>query len=213
MPEPARRREEQRLATRRRILRAAVDSFQALGYAATTTLEVQRRAGVSRGALLHHFPTRPQLVAAAIAELVSLNGAASRESLAQASADLDPIERARRALRSIVSRPAFGIEMELWMAARSDPELRTHLRRAERSAMKDWQEGLDEMFGPDLVGHPAYPSVIAVTTPLMRGLAVTRSLTAGATGLDRSLDAWADFARQALQVPHGANGPNGTVRR
>jgi AcrR family transcriptional regulator len=201
MPEPARRREEQRLATRERILRAAVDSFQASGYAATTTLEVQRRAGVSRGALLHHFPTRPQLVAAAIAELVRLNDIASRESLAEAASDLDPIDRASHALRSIVSRPAFGIEMELWMAARADGELRAHLRKAERAAMKDWQEGLDEMFGPDLVAHRAYPAVIAVTTPLMRGLAVTRSLAAGTTNLDRSLDAWADFARQAFGLP------------
>jgi AcrR family transcriptional regulator len=198
--EPERGREQQRLATRQRILRAAVESFQALGYAATTTLEVQRRAGISRGALLHHFPTRPQLVAAAIAELVRLNDAASQEVLAGASPDLDPVDRARRALRSIILRPAFGIEMELWMAARSDAELRTHLRKAERAAMQDWQRGLDEMFGPDLVAHPAYPSVIAVTTPMMRGLAVTRSLSAGATGLERSLDAWAAFARQALDL-------------
>jgi AcrR family transcriptional regulator len=201
MPESEHVREQQRLATRQRILRAAVESFQALGYAATTTLEVQRRAGVSRGALLHHFPTRPQLVAAAIAELVRLNDAASKESLARTYADLDPIERARQALRSIVSRPAFGIEMELWMAARSDAELRTHLRKAERSAMKDWQRGLDEMFGPEIVAHPAYPSVIAVTTPLIRGLAVTRSLSASPANLERSLDAWAAFARQALEVP------------
>ncbi len=140
-------------------------------------------------------------MAAAVAELVSQNDAASRESLAQPSDNLDPIDRARRALRSIVLRPSFGIEMELWMAARSDGELRTHLRQAERSAMKDWQGGLDEMFGPDLVGHPAYPAVIAVTTPLMRGLAVTRSLTASTARLERSLDAWAAFARQALDVP------------
>ena len=209
MPDPPRGREQQRLATRQRILRAAVESFQALGYAATTTLEVQHRAGVSRGALLHHFPTRPQLVAAAIAELVRLNGAASREALAAASADLDPIDRARNALRSMVTRPAFGIEMELWMAARSDLELRTHLRRAERAAMQDWQRGLDEMFGADLVAHPAYPSVIAITTPLMRGLAVTRSLTAGTTGLERSLDAWAAFARRALDVPEAGETPVG----
>jgi len=198
MAGPERRREQQRLATRRRILDAAVESFQALGYAATTTLEVQRRAGVSRGALLHHFPTRPQLVAAAVAELVRMNDAAGRAALAAASGDVDPIDRARRALRSIVSRPAFAIEMELWMAARSDAELRAHLRRAERAAMQDWRRGLDEMFGPDLVAHPAYPAVIAVTTPLLRGLAVTRSLTTGSANLDRSLDAWAAFARRAF---------------
>jgi hypothetical protein len=66
--------------------------------------------------------------------------------------------------------------------------------------MKDWQGGLAEMFGPDLVAHPAYPAVIAVTTPLIRGLAVTRSLTTSRTTLERSLDAWAAFARQALDV-------------
>jgi len=198
MAEPERRREQQRLATRRRILDAAVESFGALGYAATTTLEVQRRARVSRGALLHHFPTRPQLVAAAIAELVRRNDAAVRAALAGASGDVDPIDRARRALRSIVSRPAFAIEMELWMAARSDAELRAHLRRAERAAMQDWRRGMDEIFGPDLVAHPAYPAVIALTTPLLRGLAVTRSLSTGRAGLDRSLDAWAAFARRAF---------------
>jgi AcrR family transcriptional regulator len=200
MAQPERRREQQRLATRQRILEAAVESFEALGYAATTTLEVQRRAGVSRGALLHHFPTRPQLVAAAIAELVRRNDTASREALADVSGDVDPIDRARRALRSIVSRPAFAIEMELWMAARADAELRADLLHAEREAMKEWQRGLDEMFGPELVAHPAYPAVMAVTTPLMRGLAVTRSLTTSAANLDRSLDAWAAFARRALDV-------------
>ena len=74
--------------------------------------------------------------------------------------------------------------------------------------MKDWQEGLDEMFGPDLVAHPAYPAVIEVTTPLIRGLAVTRSLAASTARLDRSLDAWAAFARQALDVPENDEAPS-----
>ncbi|MGC9539725.1 helix-turn-helix domain-containing protein, partial [Streptomyces sp. UG1] len=51
------RRNEQREATRAQIVDAAVQSLIEVGVAATTTLEVQRRAGVSRGALLHHFPT------------------------------------------------------------------------------------------------------------------------------------------------------------
>ncbi|MGC9544677.1 helix-turn-helix domain-containing protein, partial [Streptomyces sp. UG1] len=51
------RRDEQRVATRAQIVDAAVESLIEVGVAATTTLEVQRRAGVSRGALLHHFPT------------------------------------------------------------------------------------------------------------------------------------------------------------
>ncbi len=50
------------------ILESAVSSLIEQGTAATTTLEVQRRAGVSRGALLHHFPTHASLLAATVDE-------------------------------------------------------------------------------------------------------------------------------------------------
>jgi AcrR family transcriptional regulator len=76
-PQPARaprtqaqRRDEMRHA----LLEAAVDSLVELGFARTTTLEVQRRAGVSRGALLHHFPSKAELLVATIAHLAERRG-------------------------------------------------------------------------------------------------------------------------------------------
>ena len=60
-------------ATRQKLLDAAVECLIELGVAGTTTLAVQRRVGASRGALLHHFPTHAELLAASVAELVRRN--------------------------------------------------------------------------------------------------------------------------------------------
>src|SRR4051812_46618887 len=62
-----RRTQEERTATMRaRLLQATVDCLIDHGYAGTTTTAVVARAGVSRGAILHHFPTKADLVAAGV---------------------------------------------------------------------------------------------------------------------------------------------------
>ena len=58
-----RRSREQRTSdSRLRILDAAVACLVESGYAGTTTLTIQARAGVSRGRLLHHFPSKETLL-------------------------------------------------------------------------------------------------------------------------------------------------------
>src|SRR2546422_865240 len=69
-----RTQQQRRDETRRAILDAAVDTLIELGYARTTTLEVQRRAELSRGALLHHFPSKAGLLAATIEHLAEMRG-------------------------------------------------------------------------------------------------------------------------------------------
>src|SRR5258705_12501929 len=75
MPEPARvprTQQQRRDETRRALLDAAVESLIEVGFARTTTLEVQRRADVSRGALLHHFPSKTELLVAAVDHLAEM---------------------------------------------------------------------------------------------------------------------------------------------
>ena len=60
---------ERRAATRDRLLDATIDCIADRGYAATSTTEIVRRAGVSRGAQVHHYPTKAALVAAALDQL------------------------------------------------------------------------------------------------------------------------------------------------
>src|SRR5262245_651565 len=67
-----RTQQQRREETRRALLDAAVESLIEVGFARTTTLEVQRRADVSRGALLHHFPSKAELLVAAVDHLAEM---------------------------------------------------------------------------------------------------------------------------------------------
>src|SRR5262245_7073872 len=67
---PRRTNAERSASTRGRLIEAAVDTLVRGGYAATTTIAVADVAKVSRGAMLHHFPTRTDLLAAVAEHLI-----------------------------------------------------------------------------------------------------------------------------------------------
>jgi AcrR family transcriptional regulator len=189
------KRDDQREATRQRIVDAAVESLIELGVAATSTLQVQRRAGVSRGALLHHFPTREELFGAAVGQLVERNEQAVREELARAPADADPVSRSLRILRAALERASFGAELELWAVARTSRELRTVLRRAEGAARRDMYRVLGEVVGAEVTASPAYPLVADLTVQLLRGMAISDALYDQAVDRGPLLEQWADVVR------------------
>jgi AcrR family transcriptional regulator len=191
-------RDDQRAATYRRIVDVAVESLVEAGFAATTTVEVQRRAGLSRGALLHHFPTREQLFTAAVHRLVQVNLEAMWEELAAAPTDADPVTRGVWVLRRASRRPSFGAELELWGAARTDERLRTALRAAERGARRELYAVIDAVFGPEIAAVPRYPVVMDLTVQLMRGLTMSASLQERVKEDEPMIDQWAQIVRGLL---------------
>jgi AcrR family transcriptional regulator len=130
---PRRTQEERSEETRGRLLDATIASLIDLGYARTTTTEVAKRAGLSRGAQLHHFPTKAELVVAAIGHLARSR---TDELVAQVDAlPQDPedwVDAAIDLLWSTFRGPLFYAALELWVAARTDEELAKHLLPAER---------------------------------------------------------------------------------
>lgn len=197
-------RVEQRLATRARILDTAVDALVTTGYSGISTVSVQRAAGVSRGALLHHFPTRAQLIEALVAHLVEMNEAVVREVSAQLPAGLDPVTRAVRALYEALSRPAFQAEMELWTVARTDPELQACLRVAERAAGRDLRRVVDEAFGPQYAMNASYPLAAELTVTLIRGLAVSNALRSSDAAARELIEQWARLLHDIFDRPSTA---------
>src|SRR5689334_19241731 len=116
----------------RRLLDATVAALCEKGYGGTTTLEVQQRAGVSRGALLHHYASRAQLMVAAV-EHLSRERVAEVLSLSQTSAPRSGrTEWAVRVLWQTFEGPLFAASLELWLAARNDEELLAALMPQER---------------------------------------------------------------------------------
>jgi AcrR family transcriptional regulator len=175
-----------------------VELLIARGYAGTTTVAVQQAAGVSRGALLHHFPTRNDLLSAVIRRLLEMHEAAAREALASAPRDADRVALAIAALSTVVRRPAFVAQMELWTAARTDPGLARVVSREERRAGSDLARVVDDVFGRPLTDHPRYRAVAGLTVQILRGLALTDVLRGDAETAQRALDDWTDMVHDLL---------------
>jgi AcrR family transcriptional regulator len=189
---PGRRTQaERRTATRSALVRATVDSLVELGYARTTTQEVQSRAGVSRGALTHHFTAKADLVLAAMDHLYE----EFSESVRKAAAELpdDPATRIRLGIELIWERfhgPLFVASMELWTAARTDPELRAALLPHERRLGAQLRELSAEVFGERVARHPASEAVYQVLLTSMRGQAMTSFLQPEAPRSGPHLQHW-----------------------
>lgn len=194
------KRDEQRRETYARIVEGAAEALIEEGFAATTALGVQHRVGVSRGALLHHFPTSEALSAAAVRRLVELNLEAVRDELRAADPGPDPVTRGVGVLYRASRRPSFATELELWSASRADERLRTALLAAERVALEQLNDVIDELFGPDLVRRPGYPAMVELTVQFLRGLTISGSI--GQHGdHDRAVARWAALMRLVLDDP------------
>lgn len=184
-----RNRSEQRAATREAILEAAVSVLVSDGVARTTTLLVQERAQVSRGALLHHFPTHRELLAAAILELVKRNEASVWREHARFKHEELPLAVAIRTLVASAVEPSNAAELELWAASRTDPVLRDALRTAERSAMTERRRVTDELFRC-LTDNPAKDLIVSLTIELARGLVLSDILRKDSRMRDKLVDGW-----------------------
>src|SRR3954462_7076887 len=123
-----RSRSERSADSRLLILDAAVACLVEDGYAGASTLAVQARAGVSRGRLLHHFPSRAVLLVAAAGHLweTLLEEVRRRAATLMADQPTGPerIDRALELMWATFQEPPFWAAMELWTAGRTDPGLR-----------------------------------------------------------------------------------------
>jgi AcrR family transcriptional regulator len=167
---------ERSAAMQQRLLDATISSLVDRGYRGTTTLEVQKRAGVSRGALLHHFTSRSELILAAVDHLTRERLAELHERASQSPPRRKRAEWAVRTMWATFEGPLFSASLELWLAARSDAELRDALVPQERLLGKEIAEISAEVFGPELADHERFRSTIAVLLDSMRGAAMRSAL-------------------------------------
>ncbi len=129
---PLRRTQEERSAqTRARILDAAVDCLVEFGYAGTTTPRVARRAGVTRGAQVHHFGSKTDLVAAAIKHLAQRRISSTLGDVSDLVASDDPVGGILDFLWEVHQGPLFAATTELWLAARTDDALAAEMAKVE----------------------------------------------------------------------------------
>ena len=186
------------------ILDAAVELLVERGYSGTTTVAIQDRAGVTRGRLLHHFPSRDALLVAAAQHLAD-ERIIDMEQWFEQTNDLARsgsarVDHAITLLWNTFRQPYFWAAMELWSAARTDDELRRELADAERRLGRAIQHVVATMFGPVHSSHPAFDDVRELLFSSMRGVALTYAVVQRDPEVDPHLVLWRSMARTMLGV-------------
>jgi AcrR family transcriptional regulator len=174
------------------ILSAAIDCLLENGYSATTTMKVQERAGVSRGKLLHHFPSKRELITASIRRL-----AADRLDSEADYSDVPDHANLPSRVRWAVERlwvsffhPNFWAATETWIAARTDPELAAELVVHEKHVLRRVRENAHRLFGETACARPGFPRMLDVVFTSMRGMAMTYTFSGRNPETEPMIAAW-----------------------
>jgi len=160
-------------ATRDQIIRAAIHCIVESSYSKATTMKIAESAGLSRGATLHHFPSKMDIIRAAVDYLHEKRLQAFRRSIREIPPGADMVHLAVHSYWAHVNHPIFVAFIELSVAARTDPELREILRPAQLAFDHEWYTTAREVF-PEWQSDPkAFDLALNLTQQLMEGMAIS----------------------------------------
>ena len=198
-PRRERRTQAERSAdTRERLLDACLACLAERGWAHTTTTEVAERAGVSRGAQLHHFPSRGELVAAAARHLAERRLAEFARAVSELPEGTDFVSAGIDLLWGVFSDPTAYALLELMIAARTDAELRAHLEPEARRLDRRFAEVAREFFPEPLHKSALLVALRDVAFLVLQGLAVQRVILDDPARRREVLEFLKRLARQTL---------------
>jgi AcrR family transcriptional regulator len=174
---PRRTQAERSATTRARILKAAVTCLYKEGYGATTTVSVAASAKVSRGAMLHHFPSKADLMLATLAHVLQLN---ADNFLKAAGKIADPWERyaALPDLRLAAALQPAGVAfMEIMVGARSDEAVRNRFDEFQQQLNARTNQRMAEWAAESGVRSTPHEQAVSRTVTLaVFGLAIQKQV-------------------------------------
>ena len=181
--------------TRAALLAATIDLLATEGWQPTTVVNVARKAGVSRGAAQHHFPTREDLITAALEYMFE-------QRMAEVDAEVDAEagelsagpERVHRVLDSFVRHytgSLFKAALQVWTAAASDETLRHRVLPLEARFSREVFRLVATQLDADLEHEPTRRK-LQMSLDLARGLALADVLSDDSVRRAKIVRAWAD---------------------
>jgi AcrR family transcriptional regulator len=206
MPSPQAERRpqaERSQESRTKILDAAVACLLEEGYARTNTSSIQARAGVSRGRLLHQFPSKNELLVAAAHHVFTSALAEPLDVETLLTLVRTPGERVDRVIELLWHTfhvPNFWAATELWIAARTEPALAEVVRPAERRLGRAIWGRMDMLFGPEIVAHRGYHALRPVLFTSMRGVALLYSFDPRDPATEPMIANWRQTTRTVLGI-------------
>jgi AcrR family transcriptional regulator len=189
--------EERTRLMRQRLLEATTQCLVDYGWNGTSTTLVSKRAGVSRGAQLHHFPTKAALVTAAVEYLATRQSEQLAEAVTALPAGDNRIRTVLQMLADYVTSDLFVAALEVWTVARTDPDLLAAVDPLEKMTGRLMHRLTVEILDVD-ESIPGSLELVQATLDLLRGLGLANTITDDRTRRSRILDRWAEVLDEHL---------------
>ena len=195
---PVSRQQEKSAAMRLRICKAAAKRLAANGYHGTSIKQVVESAGVSPGALQHHFPSKDDLVEATAEYLLSRSITWFQRIKTELEKDRGAFgEVTRRSWTEQFTTPDYGALLEILVASRSDAVLRKRIA----PKLEDWRTGIEaemrDLLTPIAKDVTELNAILTIGRCMMTGLLVHDGLLGDEKHMRSVIDAWIGLVSRA----------------
>lgn len=170
---PRRTQAERSAATRAKLMEAAVRCLHRFGYSATTTTLVAEQAGVSRGGMLHQFPTKVDLMLAVVEYVFAYQHAFSDRLLRKVPKGAERFMALTDITWQVQSQVPSMAMLEILVAARSDRALKQRLAPvAERIDRETFELIWHVATEAGIENRAAVENMVHLHMAAMRGLSI-----------------------------------------
>lgn len=165
---------ERSAATRQHLIATAIEVIQNRSLEEMSIHELAKSAGMTSGAVQHHFESKAVLMMNVLSELI--------ESSVQSGAlwpdsTLPPRERAARFVAAVwdlvYAQPRFIVAWNIYLGCRNQPEVLGHIAGLRRSVQARMHDGFFTAF-PELAGEPDREALLGLVLSSLRGLGMLR---------------------------------------
>lgn len=165
-----RSQDERSSATIASLSEATIALMTEVGFTNLTTINIAKRAGVSRGAMLHHFPSKVELVVYAAGEMWGEVVAAGKKLRAACDPDRpDPDFFVSAIWEEVMTERHVSVSVDIMLAARGDPMLKPHLDSWVLKMFASYRETAHHAFGRAGLSETECDALIATIASTLRG--------------------------------------------
>lgn len=193
-----RTQQQRREETQERIIAAAFDVIRRRGYSGFRIAEAQEVAGVSRGALLHHFPTKEDLALAAMEYAFAESRSGAEERAREMSAAADPLEEIIRDSETFFFGDHFFVGLDILMSAGKDPKIRSQVQSIARTHRLPVERAWLDVLHAAGVPADVAEDILWLTISLVRGFAIRTIWQDEPDRFELLYDRWRDMVRHYL---------------
>lgn len=183
-------------ATRTQIIRAAISCIVELSYSNTTMMKISEKAGLSRGATLHHFPSKMDIIRAAVDYLFEKRLQAFRRSILEIPKGADMAHLAVQAYSEHLNHPLHIALFELSVAARTDDALKQILAPAQLAFDQEWYQTAWDLFPEWHADREAFDLALNLSQQLIEGMTISSFTHARQIDRQQLLDYLEDKVRE-----------------